>query len=154
MDRIGERKERIGRQDAPTGSIGRFRNRDLHAVDATHLPCTHADQGGVSGQDNRIALDVPDHLPAEGDVVPKLVGHWDCSDGFPSQICRWQRVGLLDQNPTLDKSEIQGSLRLAYFAHRDQSHVITPLGFRREDLNGRIGERWSDDRLDEQTWLA
>ena len=100
MDGIGERKERIGSQDAPTGSIRRFGNRDLHAVDATHLSCAHADQRGVSGQDNGIALDVPDHLPAEGDVVPKLVGHGDGCDGFPSQICRWQRVGLLDQDPT------------------------------------------------------
>ena len=44
MDRVGEREKSIRSKYASSRTIGGLGNRDLDAVDATHLASTNADQ--------------------------------------------------------------------------------------------------------------
>ena len=131
MDRVGEREECIGGEDAPLGSFARFDDRDFDAVDATHLASTNADQSRIAGEHDRIALHMAYHFPSEGDIVPKLIDDRDAGDGFPSQI-RWGKgVGFLDQNPTADESVVESRLGRSEVSDGHQSDVVPPLGLGR-----------------------
>ncbi len=70
QETVGKREERLRSDDAGSAAagLGRALDRELDRVDPARLAHADPDGGAAACEHDRVGLDVPAHLPGEGEI--------------------------------------------------------------------------------------